>query len=175
MSALPIYIESITPRGILSFGPDTPPLKLGPLNVLIGPNGSGKSNLIDVLRLFKALPFDLQEAVQDGGGIQDLIWRGCNVPTKPSVELTLNFLGSVFHRIVFRDNGSTDFPLLLLDSEIISRNNCTVYESSIFSRALNIASTHINSITEDPELISLPFGTTHKLDQSGLAQFHSPD
>ena len=104
-----------------------------------------------------------------------MIWRGCNVPTKPSVELTLNFLGSVFHRIVFRDNGSTDFPLLLLDSEIISRNNCTVYESSIFPRALNIASTHINSITEDPELISLPFGTTHKLDQSGLAQFHSPD
>ena len=42
-------IKSITPRGLLSFRPDTPPLELGMLNVLIGPNASGKSNLFDVL------------------------------------------------------------------------------------------------------------------------------
>ena len=34
------FIRSITPRGFLSFGPDTPPLELRPLNVLIGPIGN---------------------------------------------------------------------------------------------------------------------------------------
>ena len=34
-------LRSITLRNILSFGPDTPPLELRALNVLIGPNGSG--------------------------------------------------------------------------------------------------------------------------------------
>ena len=49
-------MQSITPRGLLSFGPDTPTLELRPLNVLIGPNASGKSNLIDLLRLVRSLP-----------------------------------------------------------------------------------------------------------------------
>ena len=53
-------VRTITPRGILSFGPDAPPLELRPLNVLIGPNASGKSNLIDLLRLVRSLPSDMQ-------------------------------------------------------------------------------------------------------------------
>lgn len=36
-----MLIRRIKPEGLLSFGPDTQALELGPLNVLIGPNGSG--------------------------------------------------------------------------------------------------------------------------------------
>ncbi len=43
------YLESIQPRNMLSFGPDTPPLELKDLNVFIGPNGSGKTNLMRIL------------------------------------------------------------------------------------------------------------------------------
>lgn len=49
-------LRSITLRNILSFGPDTPPLELRALNVLIGPNGSGKSNLLDAVELLKKAP-----------------------------------------------------------------------------------------------------------------------
>ena len=40
----PVFIRRIKLQNLLSFGPDTTDLELGPLNVLIGPNGSGKSN-----------------------------------------------------------------------------------------------------------------------------------
>ena len=63
------FVKTIHPRGVLSFAPDSEPLPLTPLNVLIGPNGSGKSNLIEIFELLKALPTDLAEAIRDGGGI----------------------------------------------------------------------------------------------------------
>ena len=43
------FIRTLRLRNLLSFGPDTPPIELGSLNVLIGPNGSGKSNISDIL------------------------------------------------------------------------------------------------------------------------------
>ncbi|MGD0364622.1 MAG: AAA family ATPase [Bryobacteraceae bacterium] len=55
------FVKTIHSRGVLSFAPDSEPLPLTPLNVLIGPNGSGKSNLIEVFELLKALPTDLAE------------------------------------------------------------------------------------------------------------------
>ena len=71
-----MLIREITLRNLLSFGPDTPPLQLRDLNVLIGPNGSGKSNLIEALGLLRAAPTHLAAPVRDGGGIRDWIWKG---------------------------------------------------------------------------------------------------
>ena len=47
------FFKSIQVNNLLSFGPDSPPIELGPLSVIIGTNGSGKSNLFDVLALLK--------------------------------------------------------------------------------------------------------------------------
>ena len=69
-------IKSITPRRLLSFGPDTPPFELRPLNVPIGPNASGKSNLIDLLRLVRSLPSDMRAPIRDGGGIERMDLEG---------------------------------------------------------------------------------------------------
>lgn len=71
-----MLIHEITLRNLLSFGPNTPPLKMRNLNVLIGPNGSGKSNLIEALRLLHAAPTHLATPVREGGGVQDWIWKG---------------------------------------------------------------------------------------------------
>ena len=60
-------LRSITLRNILSFGPDTPPLELRALNVLIGPNGSGKSNLLACLSLLPAMAGDLTVPFRTGG------------------------------------------------------------------------------------------------------------
>lgn len=67
-------LRSITLRNILSFGPDTPPLELRALNVLIGPNGSGKSNLLEAFKV-------LQEAADSENLRADLkadhwMWKG---------------------------------------------------------------------------------------------------
>lgn len=45
-------IQTLRLSGLLSFAPESTPLDLRDLNVLIGPNGSGKSNLIEALDLF---------------------------------------------------------------------------------------------------------------------------
>ena len=71
-----MLIRSIKLHNLLSFGPDTPPLEMRSLNVLIGPNGSGKSNLIEAIGLLQAAPRDLTVPIRQGGGIGDWIWRG---------------------------------------------------------------------------------------------------
>src|SRR5258708_90994 len=69
-------IRSIRIENLLSFGVDTPPLELRPLNVLIGPNGSGKSNLIEVLGLLQSTGRDLSQPIREGGGITEWLWKG---------------------------------------------------------------------------------------------------
>lgn len=71
-----MLIREITLRNLLSFGPNTPPLPLRNLNVLIGPNGSGKSNLIEALSLLQAAPTQLAKPVREGGGVRDWLWKG---------------------------------------------------------------------------------------------------
>ena len=65
---------AIQPKNVLSFGPDSSELALGPLNVLIGPNGSGKSNLIHVFSLLRAAATNLSDALEDNGDASDWIW-----------------------------------------------------------------------------------------------------
>jgi predicted ATPase len=67
-------LRSITLRNILSFGPDTPPLELRALNVLIGPNGSGKSNLLDAVELLKKAPD--AENLRGAVGGENWLWKG---------------------------------------------------------------------------------------------------
>lgn len=81
-----MLIHEITPRNILSFGPDTKPIKLGKLNVLIGANGSGKSNLIDVISVLQALPNDLTAPFRNGGGLENWLWRGEHQAKTASIE-----------------------------------------------------------------------------------------
>ena len=65
---------AIQPKNILSFGPDSSELALGPLNVLIGPNGSGKSNLIHLFSLLRAAATNLSHTLEDNGDASDWIW-----------------------------------------------------------------------------------------------------
>jgi len=75
-----MLLREIRPRNLLSFGPQTEPLELRPLNVLIGPNGSGKSNLLEAISLLHAAPTHLAAPIREGGGIRDWIWKGTPAP-----------------------------------------------------------------------------------------------
>ncbi len=68
------FLHQLTLRNLLSFGPQTEPLPLGSLNVLIGPNGSGKSNFIEALSLLRASARDLRSGLE--GGVNDWVWKG---------------------------------------------------------------------------------------------------
>jgi predicted ATPase len=86
----PCFLEKLTLKNILSFGPKGETIELQPLNVLIGPNGSGKSNLIEVIRLIKALPKDLAEPIRQGGGIQEWLWKGVSGSPTGAIEIIAN-------------------------------------------------------------------------------------
>lgn len=80
----------------MSFGPNTPALKLENLNVLIGPNGSGKSNLIEAVALMRATPVlwqtssngDVRGVLRRGGGAHEWVWKGAT-GQPASVELVV--------------------------------------------------------------------------------------
>ena len=121
------FLQSITPRGLLSFGPDTEPLELRPLNVLIGPNGSGKSNLIDVIRLVRSLPTDLQELSPEW------VWEAPRIPgilrepVTPSLELTWG--RDLVHRLELSPNGYAPSAPLRLCAETISEGDGLLYHA----------------------------------------------
>jgi predicted ATPase len=87
---MPLPIESITIRNLLSFGPQAEPVELRPLNVLIGPNGSGKSNFIESLNLLSAMPLGFKSHINNQGGILHWLWKGNDQPiAKLSVSGTM--------------------------------------------------------------------------------------
>src|SRR5207253_1955515 len=87
-------------RNLLSFGPDTPELKLQSLNVLIGPNGSGKSNLIEAISLLQAAPRDVFEPVRTGGGMLEWLWKGPERPETAQLEAATDLFNQpLSHRL----------------------------------------------------------------------------
>jgi len=71
-----MLLKSLIIKNLLSFGPGTELVPLGPLNVLIGPNGSGKSNFLEAISLLQAAPRDLSGPVKEVGGVRDWLWKG---------------------------------------------------------------------------------------------------
>ena len=166
------YIHSIRPSGLLSFAPDTPPLQLRPLNVLIGPNASGKSNLVDVLGLVRSMPTDLQEPMRRGGGVEGWLWKGSGPMGDASLELVVELFGeTIFHRIAFRGvpivfGGVHYIAEIGVQSEEIISPKTTHYRSD----------SPANTITMTPsggQPITTAFHEQHRRDQSALSQFRS--
>jgi predicted ATPase len=98
----------ITPRNLLSFGPDTQPLALQNLNVLIGPNGSGKSNLLEMLALLRAAPTRLAAPVKGQGGIAEWLWKGPGSSQEGLLEAVVRSSEagfSILHSLVIGEHG----------------------------------------------------------------------
>ncbi len=73
-----MLIHELRLAGLLSFGPDTPPLPMERLNILVGPNGSGKSNFIEAIALLRSAATKLTTPIREkgGGGVTEWIWKG---------------------------------------------------------------------------------------------------
>ncbi|MEW5986009.1 MAG: AAA family ATPase [Chloroflexota bacterium] len=77
----PRLLHSLGLYNLLSFGPQSAPLEMCGLNVLIGPNSSGKSNVLEAVALLRATPNrvspnDLRTVIGRGGGVDEWIWKG---------------------------------------------------------------------------------------------------
>lgn len=81
-------IHSVTIQNLLSFGEATT-IELHPLNVLIGPNGSGKSNLIEILGLLQNAPDELITGINNGGPIEDWLWKGAAKTPVASIQIAV--------------------------------------------------------------------------------------
>lgn len=73
-----MLIKQLQISNLLSYGPESAPITLGTLNVLIGPNGSGKSNFLEALSLLQAAPDQITRPIRDGGGIKDWLHKSTN-------------------------------------------------------------------------------------------------
>jgi predicted ATPase len=105
-----MLLKSITLTNFLSFGEESKPLSLLPLNVVIGPNGSGKSNLIEAVDLIRSAPKDLLTPIRDGGGVRDWLWKG-----------SLGRPAAKIDAVVENPKGSTDLRYLLSFKEVAQR------------------------------------------------------
>lgn len=105
-----MLIEELTLRGVLSFAPNTPPLEMRSLNLLIGPNGSGKSNLVESIALLRSSPGRLTSPMRGvgGSGVQEWIWKGAKNDRAIVEAVVSNPQGKqpLRHRIEFGETSS---------------------------------------------------------------------
>lgn len=104
-----MFLERISIKGLLSFGPEGIDLPMRSLNVFIGPNGSGKTNFIEALALLKAAPDDFSRPIRESGGVREWLWKGPNGSSEAVISVKLPGLKSLDsrlheHRIAFRVN-----------------------------------------------------------------------
>lgn len=120
------FIHSIQLQGLLSFAPNSTPIVLQPLNVLIGANGVGKSNLIAAVALLHALPTEhgLADTIAAGGGIAAWLWQGAGgIHATQSGTATLQATVAyqptpIQHTLFFADRDGNNAVPWLLDEHI---------------------------------------------------------
>lgn len=105
-----MLIQELTLDGILSFGTDTPPLEMRPLNLLIGPNGSGKSNLVEAIGFLRSSATKLATPMRGpgGAGVKEWIWKGSKKGHARIEAVIANPSGahSLRHQIEFTETAS---------------------------------------------------------------------
>ena len=170
-------IVEIGLRNLLSFGPDTEPIALKSLNVLIGPNGSGKSNFIEAVSLLRSAPSDMRAVIRRGGGVSDWIWNGDSEGFASIDVVIKNPQGSMplRHVLAFRNENQT---FRLVDERIENEKSYQGHENPYFyydyadgNPVINVKNKDGDDKTEQRKLKP----ETVNADQSILAQRRDPE
>jgi predicted ATPase len=101
-------IQTVELKNLLSFGPESAPVELRPLNVLIGLNACGKSNFIEAIGLMAAAPRDLLAPIRQGGGVGEWLWKGGQGNPKAEINATIYYPDGIMplrYRIEFTLSG----------------------------------------------------------------------
>jgi predicted ATPase len=172
-----LTIVSIGLRNLLSFGPDTEPIDLNSLNVLIGPNGSGKSNFIEAISLLRSAPGDIRAVIRRGGGVGEWIWKGDSEGFASIDVVIRNPKGSMplRHVLGFRNENQS---FRLVDERIENCRSYQGYGTPYFYYDYKNGNPVINIKTEDRDDKSEQRQLkpeTVDADQSILAQRREPE
>lgn len=165
-----ILIREMTLSNVLSYAPQTKPISLGNLNVLIGPNGSGKSNLIEVISLLRAAPGELGSVTRRGGGVGEWIWKG-NPNTTATIDVVVNASSDhqrIRHVLEFAAISQRFF---LEDERIENEKAFPGYQTPLFYYRYQKGNPVIVVDSEDKTLASNGI----EADRSILAQRRDPD
>ena len=173
------FIESIRLENILSYGPNSEPFPLEPLNVLIGANASGKSNFIEALSLLQAAPRDLQIPIREGGGVGEWLWKGsimCFAVIDVAIRDILPFFGMdplIKYQLSF---GGPSGHFLLMDEliESGSTGSATSEQSVLYYRYRLSDEGSLLRVRGEDQLRNLKQGEL-KSGQSILSQRRDPD
>jgi predicted ATPase len=175
-------LKSIHPVNILSFGPQTEPIELRQLNILIGANGSGKSNFIEVIRLLHFLPDkDPWSSVLATGGVSEWIWKGRRTKSSNCSLRTRLFLGEIDGRLIGAKPEYADLSLELerfgssfrVKRESIGACGAEGGQDSLhssFERSGSQGTIHLRMARSDRQ----PTTFSLNLDRSILSQLASP-
>jgi predicted ATPase len=106
------FLKSLRLDGLLSFPPDSAPIALQPLNVLIGPNGSGKSNLIEGIELLHATTTGFASAIRDGGGVREWLWKGDDANGIGTIEAHVENYGFAHRSSLYGTLKAVEAPTL---------------------------------------------------------------
>ena len=148
------FLKKIRLENILSYGPEGVELSLEPLNVLIGPNASGKSNLIEVLSMLRAAPYDIQVPIRGGGGILEWLWKGNREFSTANIEVLVEYPKGQMplrYRLSFGEQGGR-FYLLdeAVENEKPTQGNIQPY---FYYRYQNGNSIINNVVSGEPERV----------------------
>jgi predicted ATPase len=113
------FLKSLRLNGLLSFPPDSEPIPLTPLNVLIGPNGSGKSNLIEGIELLHATTTGFASAIRDGGGVREWLWKGDDASGIATIEARVEDYGFAQQSPVYGGLEPLERPILYYKLSIV--------------------------------------------------------
>ncbi len=119
-------ICSIHLENFLSFGEGGATLELQPLNVMIGPNASGKSNLIEALRLLSLTPGDVANAINEGGGVTEYLWKGATETPTAKIQVQVDWatqFSRLCYALEFTNLQWRQLPNLAITREAITQIN----------------------------------------------------
>ena len=185
-------IQSLRLDGLLSFAPGSQAFVLGPLNVLIGPNGSGKSNVVEALELLRSTPSDLAEAIRDGGGPREWLWKGSGTSAPATVDAVLKAETPTGRPLRYRiEFTAVQHRVEVLDEAIENTEpapgETDVYFYYRFQRGLpviNVREPGVEAVGDAPGAVQpQPFPRRYlrrereslRPDQSVLAQYRDPE
>ena len=169
------FIQRLRMGGLLSFPPDMDFFELQPLNVLIGPNASGKSNFIEVLELLRATPTDFAAAIRDGGGAEEWLWKGDDLP--PTIEVETGPFPVTDQPLRYRLSFYNIGPRVDIIDEAVEEatsQGVDPYFYYTFQQGHPVINIRVRTPGEQTEERTLQWDE-RSLDQSVLAQRKDPD
>ena len=169
------FIQRLRMGGLLSFPPDMDFFELQPLNVLIGPNASRKTNFIEVLELLRATPTDFAAAIRDGGGAEEWLWKGDDLP--PTIEVETGPFPVTDQPLRYRLSFYTIGPRVDIIDEAVEEatpQEVEPYFYYTFQQGRPVINIRVRTPSEQTEERTLQWDE-RSLDQSVLAQRKDPD